>query len=346
MIPLATLRELFDYNYWARDRQLEACAALTPEQFLRPLGSSFSSLRDTLAHLVGAEWIWLERWRGRSPAKTEAAEYAGEKFATLAAIEERWRAVERGVREYLDRLDEATLSRPLTYQNLQGEPWTYPLWRTLLHVVNHQTYHRGQVTTLLRQLGAKAAPIDFLHPVFHDTRKARPSGGAMIPLSVLHELYGYNYWARDRQLEACAGLTDEQFRRPLGSSFSSLRDTLVHLVEAECVWPDVWQGRSPLTRHSADDFPTLSAVRAHWTEVERHLRAYLQSLDEPALARPLTGTSRSRGDTWTYPLWRTLLHVVNHQTYHRGQVTTLLRQLGAQPPQIDYLDAHDVHALK
>ena len=67
MVPLETLRELYAYNYWARDRQLEACAALSQEQFLRPMGSSFSSVRDTLAHVMGAEWIWLERWRGRSP---------------------------------------------------------------------------------------------------------------------------------------------------------------------------------------------------------------------------------------------------------------------------------------
>src|SRR5882672_7998391 len=56
MVPLATLHELFGYNYWARDRQLEACAALSQEQFQRPLGNSFSSLRDTPAHLIGAEW--------------------------------------------------------------------------------------------------------------------------------------------------------------------------------------------------------------------------------------------------------------------------------------------------
>ncbi|MFB3778645.1 MAG: DinB family protein [Bryobacteraceae bacterium] len=66
MIPTETLPELYDYNYWARDRQLEACGALTEEQFLRPLGSSFSLVRDTLAHLVGVEWLWLERWLGGS----------------------------------------------------------------------------------------------------------------------------------------------------------------------------------------------------------------------------------------------------------------------------------------
>jgi len=158
MVPLATLRELFAYNYWARDRQLEACAALSQEQFERSLGSSFSSVRDTLAHLVGAEWVWLERWRGRSPQELPAAE----EFPTLPAITERWRFVEQGVRGYLTGLDEEALSRPLTYTNFRGETWAYPLWRALLHLVNHQTYHRGQVTTLLRQLGAGPVAVDLL----------------------------------------------------------------------------------------------------------------------------------------------------------------------------------------
>jgi len=158
MIPLQTLKELYEYNYWARDRQLAACAPLTREEFLRPLGSSFSSLRDTLAHLLGAEWIWLERWRGNSPRTILAAE----EFPTREKIAERWREVERGMREYLGGLNEEALLRPLTYVNLKGETWTYALWQTLFHLVNHQSYHRGQVTTLLRQLGAQAVPVDYL----------------------------------------------------------------------------------------------------------------------------------------------------------------------------------------
>ncbi len=162
MIPVDTLREFFDYNYWARDRQLEACAALTQEQFLRPMGSSYSSLRDTLAHLVAAEWIWLERWLGRSPTRLEAEDYAAGKFPSLGVVGDRWRAVEHDMRAYLAGLQHQALERPLSYTNLKGERWTYPLWQTLLHLVNHQTYHRGQVTTLLRQLGAAAPAIDFL----------------------------------------------------------------------------------------------------------------------------------------------------------------------------------------
>src|SRR2546426_8413338 len=88
MISLTVLGELFDYNYWARDRQLEACATLTPEQSLRPLCNSFSSLRDSLAHLVGAEWIWLERWLGHTPRSMPAWE-----LTTTAAVERRWRAL-------------------------------------------------------------------------------------------------------------------------------------------------------------------------------------------------------------------------------------------------------------
>lgn len=158
MVPVTTLRELYEYNYWARDRQLVVCARLSQEQFERPLGNSFSSVRDTLAHLVAAEWVWLERWRGRSPRALPAAE----EFPTLATVAERWRGVEEGVREFLGSLSDEDLGRPLKYVSFNGQTWTYPLWRTLLHVVNHQTYHRGQVSTLLKQLGASPVAVDLL----------------------------------------------------------------------------------------------------------------------------------------------------------------------------------------
>lgn len=165
MIPLETLRELFDFNYWARDRQLEACRALTPEQFTRAVGGSFPSVRDTLAHLMLVEWIWHERWQGRSP-KTFPA-YA--EFASLEALRKRWSEIERDVRGFAAALSSDALARPVTYSNLKGETWTYPLGRLLHHLLNHQSYHRGQVTSQLRQLGATPAAIDFL--LFLDARK-------------------------------------------------------------------------------------------------------------------------------------------------------------------------------
>ena len=65
---LRDLETLLDYHYWARDRVLDGGRAqLTPEQFTRDLGSSFKSVRDTLAHTYSAEWAWYSRWQGTSP---------------------------------------------------------------------------------------------------------------------------------------------------------------------------------------------------------------------------------------------------------------------------------------
>ena len=66
-VELNNIRELYDYNRWAGRRTLTVASRLANDDFLRPMGNSFSSVRDTLSHILGAEWIWLERWHGRSP---------------------------------------------------------------------------------------------------------------------------------------------------------------------------------------------------------------------------------------------------------------------------------------
>ncbi len=164
MISLEMLRDLYDYAYWARDQQLAACATLSEEQMAKPLGSSFSTLRDTLKHLLGAEWIWLERFQGRSPRRVSWLV----ETETLDAIRSRWQSVEAEMRHYLAALKSEELTKPLAYQNLKGETWTYPLWQCLAHLANHGTYHRGQVTMTLRQLGVTPPGIDLL--VYYNQR--------------------------------------------------------------------------------------------------------------------------------------------------------------------------------
>lgn len=161
-----------------------------------------------------------------------------------------------------------------------------------------------------------------------------------ISLSTLNELFAHNYWARDRQLEACAALTDEQFLRPLGNSFPSVRDTLVHLLAVEWLWLERWRGRSPRVLLAPGEFSTLAAVCERWHDVEKEMKRYLVALPDKALEQPMTCVS-TRGNTWTYALWRMMVHFLEHQTYHRGQVTALLRQLGVQPPKVDFLDAQE-----
>lgn len=167
MIDVPAIQEIYRYNGWANGRMFEAVSNLTPEEFSRDLGSSYPSARDTLLHVVWAEWIWLQRWKGHSPQSVfQAAD-----FPDLDAVRTRASEVEIELRTFLDAITAERLLTVVRYLNLQGETWQYPLWRTMYHVVNHSGYHRGQLTTMLRQLGARALPIDFL--VFHDELESR-----------------------------------------------------------------------------------------------------------------------------------------------------------------------------
>ena len=163
-MELSDIRQLYDYNRWARRRILTVASTLGSDDFIRPMGNSFSSIRDTLAHILGAEWIWLERWQGRSPRALLEADT----FPTVPSLESRWEAVEHDQMQFIEALTPQCLGEELAYTNQKGQRYSYPLSHQLIHVVNHSSYHRGQVTTLLRQLVAEAVSTDFL--VYCDER--------------------------------------------------------------------------------------------------------------------------------------------------------------------------------
>jgi uncharacterized damage-inducible protein DinB len=159
MMTPEEMRVLYDYNAWANHRALDAAANLTTEQFTKPLGSSFASVRDTLAHICGAEWVWLERFQGRSPgAFPEASQYAD-----VASLRERWAEQESRLLSFVGKLTQEDLNRVMEYKTLKFGVYRNPLWQSMQHVVNHGTYHRGQITTLLRQLGAQPILTDLMH---------------------------------------------------------------------------------------------------------------------------------------------------------------------------------------
>jgi uncharacterized damage-inducible protein DinB len=153
------IRFLCDYNAWANRRSLDAAAALTAEQFSRPLGSSFSSVRDTLAHIWGAEWIWMERFEGRSPASLPNAG----QFQEISSLRTRWAEDEQRLNKFVAGITRTDLNSPHKYRTLNFGEYTNPLWLSMQHMVNHGTYHRGQITTMLRQLGVKPLSTDLIH---------------------------------------------------------------------------------------------------------------------------------------------------------------------------------------
>ena len=146
----------------------------------------------------------------------------------------------------------------------------------------------------------------------------------------LNALLEYHYWARDRVLDAVEPLTSDEFRRDLGNSFGSIRDTLVHIVYAEWIWCSRWEGSEASGQLAADDFETVQDVRERWNEEERRVRAFVGRLGPDGVDRVIEYAHRGRSTRSIF--WQMLQHVVNHASYHRGQVTTMLRQLGAEPP--------------
>jgi uncharacterized damage-inducible protein DinB len=150
---------LYDFNAWANHRTIDAVAALTPEQFTMPMGSSFSSVRDTLAHICGGEWVWLERFEGRSPS----AMPDNSRFANLDSLREHWAPIGSRLLKFVRGLTQEDLNRVLEYKTMKFGVYKNPLWQSLQHVANHGTYHRGQVTTLLRQHGVQPIATDLMH---------------------------------------------------------------------------------------------------------------------------------------------------------------------------------------
>ncbi|HWP84279.1 MAG TPA: DinB family protein [Terriglobia bacterium] len=146
----------------------------------------------------------------------------------------------------------------------------------------------------------------------------------------IHTLYAYDRWANARVLEAAAKLAPGEFTKNLGSSFASVRDTLVHILSGERVWLARWKGAAPAGMLEAERFPSVDMLRVAWAELEAELAVFLAALDDQRLQavvpyRTLAGAPQAQ------PLWQQMAHLANHSTYHRGQVATLLRQLGAQP---------------
>jgi len=151
-------RELLAYGSWANARMFDAASALSEELLNHSVASSFPSVLATLAHIAGAEWVWLRRWVGESP--NGFPDWVTK--PVLADVRARLGAIEQERDAFVSGLSDADLGRSVAYQTLSSQPSSDRLGDLLRHVVNHSTYHRGQVATQLRQLGLKPPSTDFI----------------------------------------------------------------------------------------------------------------------------------------------------------------------------------------
>src|SRR5215831_5640507 len=111
------VRQLFDYTEWANELVLQSSEKLSEEQLLRDVGISHRSILGTLAHMAGAEWVWLERWHGRSPTGDDVwAPWTTAHCKNLADVRAKWQPILDLRRNYLANLSESELPCELAFR--------------------------------------------------------------------------------------------------------------------------------------------------------------------------------------------------------------------------------------
>jgi uncharacterized damage-inducible protein DinB len=166
-LPKQFLLHQLDYSAWANQLLLDTCTLLNPEELNRNLGSSHGTILRTLRHIYYAERVWLKRLRAN--AMPPLIEIGDQRLfcdpppePDLPALQKNWPSVYDGLQQYLHGLPEADLTA-----ELRGIDCSIPIWKLILHSVNHSTLHRGQVLSMLRQLGKQPPNLDIFS--FHLT---------------------------------------------------------------------------------------------------------------------------------------------------------------------------------
>lgn len=149
-------------------------------------------------------------------------------------------------------------------------------------------------------------------------------------------LYKYNQWANAKILNAAANVTQDQYCAPASFPHGGLQGTLVHALFAEWLWRQRWNGTSPMTRFTLEEFPTFESLRTRWAEEEKHLMGFVESLTDERLNSVFDYKNIS-GKPLTKILWQAMAHVVNHGTQHRTEAAAILTELGHSPGDIDFI---------
>jgi|SRR5690242_424769 len=141
--------EISDFNIWANGRVCDWLDKISDEQWKQPVISSFNSIYETILHLANAEKIWAERLEKKINPEMLFATFTGSKAELLAT----WRNRSLHFKNLIEQMPEDQFQQNLLYKNTKGIEYNQPYYQLLAHVFNHSTYHRGQVVTMLRQVG-------------------------------------------------------------------------------------------------------------------------------------------------------------------------------------------------
>jgi uncharacterized damage-inducible protein DinB len=160
MNALTFTQTMAEYNRWMNDRLYDCCAQLSDDERKRDVGAFFKSIHGTLHHLLLGDRIWLGRFTGEPfPVKSLDQEL----YSNFAELRAERTAIDIFILEWVSSLSEADFSGELSYTSVVNpKPRRYPFWFAIVHFFNHQTHHRGQLTTLLSQRGIDPGVMDLI----------------------------------------------------------------------------------------------------------------------------------------------------------------------------------------
>ncbi len=154
------MRRLFEYNAWANGKLLTAMEALPADTVRSDAGSSHGGIHGTMLHIVWAHHLWLLRWQGRP---NEASLARSRTVSDLPALRSYWSEVAADTGGFLDsRLTDGFLLETFSMKTTKGDSFAHSYGEAMFHLVNHSSYHRGQVASLMRQSGGVPPATDFI----------------------------------------------------------------------------------------------------------------------------------------------------------------------------------------
>jgi len=159
------------YNQWMNEKIYAAAAQLTPAELARDRGAFFQSILGTLNHLLVADTLWLKRFANHPAHFSALAPVVALEqpkalnqivFTDFASLLQRRQLLDTAINGMVEQLSDTDLEQILAYQSTQGIPAQKRFYQVLMHFFNHQTHHRGQITTLLTQAGVDVGATDLL----------------------------------------------------------------------------------------------------------------------------------------------------------------------------------------
>ena len=150
------LRSHLDYTAWASGKLVDAAGTLSPQELVRDFGTADHNVLGTLVHVYAADRLWLNRVEGNPPERF----LVPERDMHLAVLKSDWPALHERWKRWGALLTEESIQRDVSYKSIKGDAFVTPTWEIVLHVVNHGTHHRGQVSGFLRAMGHTPPPLD------------------------------------------------------------------------------------------------------------------------------------------------------------------------------------------